>query len=107
MIRSAHIKVEFENGLRLGAGKVRLLSLVAETGSISAAARAMDMSYRRAWLLIGEMNLMFDTPVIETAAGGTGGGGAKLTSHGFNVIATFSELQREADALVQLKFAVD
>jgi molybdate transport repressor ModE-like protein len=53
------------------------------------------------------MNLMFDTPVIETAAGGTGGGGAKLTSHGFNVIATFSELQREADALVQLKFAVD
>jgi molybdate transport system regulatory protein len=102
---SAHIKVEFSQGLRLGAGKIKLLALVSETGSISAAARAMDMSYRRAWLLMGELNEMFDQPVIETAAGGSGGGGAKITAHGEKVIALFNELQSEADALVLAKFA--
>jgi molybdate transport system regulatory protein len=100
----AIIKVEFENGLRLGAGKVKLLSLVAETGSISAAARAMDMSYRRAWLLMGELNEMFGMPVIETAAGGSGGGGAKITLHGQKLIDTFTELQTQTDALVKAKF---
>lgn len=104
-IIKAAIKVDFGNGLRLGAGKVRLLQLVAETGSISAAARAMDMSYRRAWLLIEELNEMFNAPVVETAAGGSGGGGAKITEHGARLIAYFSELQKEADALVKAKFA--
>ena len=90
--------------MRLGAGKVRLLEMVAETGSISAAARAMDMSYRRAWLLIEETNEIFKTPVVETAAGGSGGGGAKITEHGRRVIALFKELQIEADQLVAKKF---
>ena len=98
------IKVDFGKGLRLGAGKVRLLEMVAETGSISAAARAMDMSYRRAWLLIEETNEIFKTPVVETAAGGSGGGGAKITEHGRRVIALFKELQIEADQLVAKKF---
>jgi molybdate transport system regulatory protein len=101
---SAQIKVHFKDGLRLGAGKIKLLSLVAETGSISAAARQMEMSYRRAWLLMGEMNEMFDKPVIETTSGGSGGGGAKITEHGKRVIALYHELQIEADALVLLKF---
>ena len=101
---TAAIKVEFGNGVRLGTGKIELLSLVAETGSISAAARKMSMSYRKAWLLLNEMNLMFGKPVIETAAGGSGGGGAKITSHGKRVIAVFQELQIEADALVAAKF---
>ena len=101
----AAIKVDFGEGLRLGAGKVRLLEMVAETGSISAAARAMDMSYRRAWLLIEETNQMFKQPVVETAAGGSGGGGAKITEHGSRVIALFHELQSEADQLVTQKFS--
>jgi molybdate transport system regulatory protein len=101
----ALIKVDFENGLRLGPGKIRLLSLIAETGSISAAARAMDMSYRRAWLLMGELNQMFSLPVIETSAGGSGGGGAKITEQGKKVIAVFKELQIETDALVAAKFS--
>lgn len=101
----AVIKADFGNGLRLGAGKVRLLEMVAETGSISAAARAMDMSYRRAWLLIDELNEIFHVPVIETAAGGSGGGGAKITEHGKRLIQLYNELQKEADALVQAKFS--
>jgi molybdate transport system regulatory protein len=105
MSTRANIKVEFAKGLRLGAGKIKLLSLVAETGSISAAARQMEMSYRRAWLLMGEMNEMFDKPVIETTSGGSGGGGAKITEHGKRVITLYHELQIEADALVLLKFS--
>ncbi len=102
---AASIKVDFGNGVRLGAGKIELLKLVSETGSISAAARKMNMSYRKAWLLLNEMNLMFGTPVIETAAGGSGGGGAKVTEHGKKVIAVFLEIKIEADALVAVKFA--
>ena len=79
------IKVDFGNNLRLGRGKVRLLELVGETGSISAAARKMNMSYRRAWLLMDELNHMFGRDVIETAAGGSGGGGAHVTAFGLRV----------------------
>ena len=101
----AAIKVDFGKGLRLGVGKVRLLEMVAETGSISAAARRMEMSYRRAWLLIDELNEIFHIAVVETAAGGSGGGGAKITPHGKKVIAVFQQLQIEADALVAAKFS--
>jgi molybdate transport system regulatory protein len=101
----AAIKVDFGQGVRLGPGKVELLSHIQETGSISAAARKMDMSYRRAWLLIHEMNGIFKLPVVVTNAGGSGGGGARVTDHGLHVIAVFAELQYAADALVKTKMA--
>jgi molybdate transport system regulatory protein len=101
----ALIKIDFGNGSRLGEGKIALLKHIAATGSISAAARAMDMSYRKAWLLIDEMNTMFGVAVIATAAGGNGGGGAKLTSYGLKLIDTFQALQTEADLLVQAKMS--
>ena len=101
----AAIKVDFGTDVRLGPGKVRLLELVAKTGSISAAAREMEMSYRRAWLLIDELNGIFGKPVIETAVGGRSGGGAKITSHGKTVIATFRALEQGATELVQAKLA--
>ena len=101
----AAIKVEFPNDLKLGRGKVRLLELVGETGSISAAARKMNMSYRRAWLLMDELNHMFGRDVIETAAGGSGGGGAHVTAFGLRVVQTFRELEIEADSLVQSHMA--
>jgi molybdate transport system regulatory protein len=104
-VLKALIKADFGKGVRLGPGKVRLLEMVAETGSISAAARQMQMSYRRAWLLIDEMNEIFGVPVVETTAGGSGGGGAKITAHGKKVITVFQELQDEADVLVAAKFA--
>lgn len=99
----AVIKVDFGTGLRLGPGKVRLLECIAETGSISAAARKMDMSYRRAWLLIEELNAIFGRPVVQTAAGGTGGGGAKITAFGRGVAQAYREIEAEATQLVQAR----
>jgi molybdate transport system regulatory protein len=101
----AAIKIEFANDLKLGRGKVRLLELVGETGSISAAARKMNMSYRRAWLLMDELNHMFGCDVIETAAGGSGGGGAHVTAFGLRVIEIFRALENDADMLVQTRIA--
>jgi molybdate transport system regulatory protein len=88
----ALLKIDFD-GHRLGAGKIRLLELISETGSISKAAKAMDMSYRRAWLLIDELNTMFGKAVVETAAGGSGGGGAKVTAFGVEVAQVFRKLE--------------
>jgi molybdate transport system regulatory protein len=87
------LKLDF-NGHRLGPGKVELLAHIAQTGSISQAAKKMKMSYRRAWLLIDELNHMFEKPCVETAAGGAGGGGAKVTDFGQKVIAAFKALEK-------------
>jgi molybdate transport system regulatory protein len=94
------LKIEFTAGLRLGPGKVRLLDGISETGSISAAARKMEMSYRRAWLLIEELNAMFGRSVVETSAGGSGGGGAKVTDFGKEVVVMFRDMERDTDAMV-------
>jgi molybdate transport system regulatory protein len=101
----ATFRIEMAPGKRLGPGKVRLLELVAETGSISAAARAMAMSYRRAWLLIEESNALFAAPLVESFAGGTGGGGARLTELGAKVIAAYKELEEQATNLVARRLA--
>ena len=79
------LKLDF-NGHRLGAGKIALLEQIATTGSISQAAKKMEMSYRRAWLLIDELNQMFTSLCVETTAGGAGGGGAQVTEFGKRVI---------------------
>jgi molybdate transport system regulatory protein len=89
----ALLKLDF-NGHRLGAGKITLLEHIAQTGSISQAAKKMKMSYRRAWLLIDELNHMFEKPCVETAAGGAGGGGAKVTDFGHKVIDCFQALEK-------------
>ena len=99
----AALKVDFGTEVRLGPGKVRLLELIAETGSISAAARQMDMSYRRAWLLIDELNGIFGKPAVETATGGAGGGGAKITPLGEAVIVAFRNIEKETTKMIQLK----
>ena len=101
----AAIKIDFGTEVRLGPGKVRLLELIAETGSISAAARQMEMSYRRAWLLIDEVNGIFGNLVVETATGGTGGGGAKITPLGEAVVAAFRDIESNATELVQTRLA--
>ena len=70
----------------IGIGKIRLLQLVGETGSISAAARQMGMNYRRAWFLIDSMQSGFADPILLTERGGKGRGGASLTQLGFELI---------------------
>lgn len=94
----AHLKVSlvFESGARIGPGKAALLESVRDTGSISAAVRAMGMDYKRAWLLIESLNRAFDTPVVKRAAGGSGGGGATLTKFGADVLARYRRLEAAA-----------
>ncbi len=94
------LRIELAAGKRLGPGKARLLELVKETGSISAAARGMEMSYRRAWLLIEEANGLFGTAMVETSAGGAGGGGARLTAFGEDVVSAYRAIEEEAAAAV-------
>jgi molybdate transport system regulatory protein len=85
----------------LGPGKVDLLEAIAETGSISAAARAMSMSYRRAWLLVDTMNRCFHGDLVTTATGGRGGGGAKVTPMGLDVLRRYREMEAKAEASVR------
>jgi molybdate transport system regulatory protein len=80
----------------MGPGKADLLDAIQETGSISAAGRKLGMSYRRAWLLVDEMNRCFRTPVVEAHLGGTGGGGAKVTALGQEALRRYRELQDQA-----------
>ena len=73
------IRIDLENGDRIGPGKVALLEAIRATGSISAAARALGMSYRRAWLLVEEVNNALREPAVAAATGGRSGGGAVVT----------------------------
>jgi len=87
------LKLTFADDLALGPGKVRLLELIHETGSISAAGRAMGMSYRRAWLLVDDLNRSFKSPLVVTQLGGSGGGGAELTPLGADVARRYRAIE--------------
>ena len=89
------IRLDFDESRRLGPGKVALLESIDETGSISAAGRAHAMSYRKAWLLVEEMNRMFANPLVAARPGGVKGGGAELTAAGRHVIALYREAERK------------
>ena len=95
------VRVDFGSERALGPGKIRLLEAVGRTGSISQAGRSLDMSYRRAWLLIDDMNQCFREPVVTTQSGGTQGGGAALTPFGQELIETYRAI--EARAVVATK----
>lgn len=86
-------RVYLEEDIAIGPGKIDLLRHVDATRSISAAARAMGMSYKRAWQLIDAMNRDFG-PVVATATGGAGGGGASLTPKGTALVAAYESLER-------------
>jgi molybdate transport system regulatory protein len=94
------IRILFGSPLAMGPGKARLLELIDELGSISAAARMMRMSYRRAWLMSDAMNRGFREPVIETAAGGRRGGGAALTAFGKEILRRYQAIEAHASRCV-------
>ena len=90
------LQVACGDALAIGPGKASLLEAIIEHGSISGAARAMGMSYRRAWLLVDEMNRCFDPPVVETLRGGGLERGARITAAGTAVLEAYREMEREA-----------
>ena len=97
---SLSIRVDLSRTLGIGPGKIRLLEMIEETGSISAAGRAMDMSYRRAWLLLDELNHTFHEPVATTAHGGRSGGGASLTPFGKRLVQGYRKMETDAEKAV-------
>ena len=84
----------------IGPGKIALLEAIQQTGSITSAAKCLSMSYRRAWLLVDEMNACMRQPVVETETGGRKGGGSKLTSTGEAVITQYRAIERRAEEAV-------
>lgn len=87
------LRIHFGDDAMLGPGKADLLEMIRQTGSISAAGRAMKMSYKRAWDLVEEMNQAFREPLVESSRGGARGGGARLTPAGETVLGHFRELE--------------
>ncbi|MTE00610.1 LysR family transcriptional regulator [Paracoccus sp. YIM 132242] len=88
------LRLEYDTPLVLGPGKAQLLRLIGQHGSISAAGRAMGMSYKRAWSLVEEMNGAFATPLVDSSRGGPGGGGATVTATGQAVLRHYESLER-------------
>ncbi|KIQ70546.1 winged helix-turn-helix domain-containing protein [Wenxinia marina] len=87
------IRIVLGEDAMLGPGKADLLERIRQTGSIAAAGRAMGMSYKRAWMLVGEMNAAFREPLVDSTRGGPAGGGARLTGAGEAVLATYREIE--------------
>jgi molybdate transport system regulatory protein len=86
------VSIVFESGARIGPGKAKLLESIRDTGSISAAARDMGMSYKRAWVLLDSINRAFIEPVVTATPGGAGGGGASLTAFGAEVLERYNRI---------------
>lgn len=90
---AVRFRVDFGSRCSVGAGKIELLEGIARTGSLSQAARDMRMSYRRAWLLLEDMNISFDNPVTHASVGGRGGGGVVLTVFGSRLVTGYRQLE--------------
>ncbi|MFM0734679.1 LysR family transcriptional regulator [Paraburkholderia sediminicola] len=90
------LRIRSGDAVALGPGKVELLEAVREYGSISAAARSLGMSYRRAWLLIDELNRSLKAPATHSEQGGQSGGGCTLTAVGENIIRLYRDVEVEA-----------
>ncbi len=91
-----HLRVVLPDGIVIGPGRAELLQAISDHGSISAAGRAIGMSYKRAWELTEAVNGRFHIPLIETSAGGVAGGGTRLTAAGEAVLSAYRRIERTA-----------
>ena len=98
--RGLTLRVLGKGSPAMGPGKAELIMRIRETGSISAAARAMGMSYRRAWQLVEALNEAYREPVIATAIGGARGGGARVTPFGRRLLSSFRAMEHKASAAI-------
>jgi molybdate transport system regulatory protein len=90
------IRVDFGAFGYIGPGKIKLMELISKHGSISAAGKEMGMSYRRAWMLVDEINQIFKQPLVEKQMGGSGGGGARLSVLGRDVVSRYRAIEGAA-----------
>lgn len=87
------LRLDLAPGVSFGPGKAQLLEGIAQTGSISAAGRRINMSYKRAWQLVDSLNRDFVAPLVSATRGGAHGGGAELTPLGVEVLAAYRSLE--------------
>jgi molybdate transport system regulatory protein len=95
------LRIDLDSEERIGPGKIRLLENIRDRGSISAAGRAMDMSYKRAWDLVEEINRICGHAAVASQTGGKNGGGAALTPLGESLIARYRKIERDASRAVR------
>jgi molybdate transport system regulatory protein len=92
------LRIDLNTGGRIGPGKIQLLENIRSCGSISAAGRAMDVSYKRAWDLVDEINRICGRAAVERKVGGKHGGGAILTPFGLSLVARYRKIERSAES---------
>jgi molybdate transport system regulatory protein len=102
---SLSLRIDLDPEGRIGPGKILLLENIRACGSISAAGRAMDMSYKRAWDLVDEINRVCRQPAVERQTGGKNGGGAALTPFGVSLVARYRKIERDAASAVRKELA--
>ncbi|MBR1154880.1 winged helix-turn-helix domain-containing protein [Bradyrhizobium sp. JYMT SZCCT0428] len=93
---SLSVRIDLDANARIGPGKIQLLENIHTCGSISAAGRAMEMSYKRAWDLVDEINRICRQAAVERQTGGKNGGGAVLTSFGISLVKRYRKIERNA-----------
>jgi len=93
---SLSVRIDIDAAGRIGPGKIQLLETIHRSGSISAAGRGMDMSYKRAWDLVDEINRVCRQAAVERQTGGKNGGGAVLTPFGLSLVARYRKIERTA-----------
>ena len=93
------LRVDLSPGHAIGPGKIALLEQIDRTGSLSQAARELNMSYRRAWLLLDDLNHTFTQPATAMSVGGSGGGGARLTPFGKRLVGAYRGLEQATEEL--------
>lgn len=96
VVAQFRLRIKYGEEIALGPGKIAILEAIADTGSISAAGRKLGMSYRRAWLLVDQMNQYFKAPVVRAATGGMQGGGTVLTPMGLEVISLYRTIEQQS-----------
>jgi len=103
-MQSIRFRVDLTPGCSIGPGKIQLLEAITRTGSLRRAATELRMSYRRAWLLLDEINHSFDEPATLATVGGAGGGGVILTTFGSELVHRYRAAARRIDAVAKAEF---
>ncbi|MGT2456853.1 winged helix-turn-helix domain-containing protein [Cupriavidus basilensis] len=96
------LRLQIKAGVAIGPGKASLLEAIERLGSISAAAREMEMGYKTAWIMVESMNTQFVGPLVESSKGGSRGGGARLTSLGYEVLQRYRSMETKAQRAIEV-----